>query len=267
MPARRSTSGASFRILSRREGFCCSSFVTRDWSERAKNEVPAKPQRTFRLAARRLLPSVDCLLALPMVASFPILAKPDPLLSSKSVASFFKSSQFSAVNRQLPDFARLPPNAISLLLTARSVTAFCRLPLSPANGGFVPDSGEAWSFIIKQIGGFVFQKLSALSRQLSASGLRAPSAQCLLPAADCPLRNCLLLTLSAPRNGGFVPNSGEARSFIIKQIRGFVFRKALSFQPSASGFPEPSRLCLCRLPSAYYRSPTAFRPAGTPARG
>ncbi|MGO9274624.1 MAG: hypothetical protein ACLQOO_31070 [Terriglobia bacterium] len=34
--------------------------------------------------------------------------------------------------------------------------------LLPPNGGFVPDSAEGRSFVIKQIGGFVFQKTSAL---------------------------------------------------------------------------------------------------------
>jgi len=34
-------------------------------------------------------------------------------------------------------------------------------------------------------------------------------------------------------HGGFVPHSSGSRSFIIKQIGGFVFQKALSFQPLA----------------------------------
>ncbi|MGO9270829.1 MAG: hypothetical protein ACLQOO_11350 [Terriglobia bacterium] len=95
--------------------------VTRNWSERAKNEAPVKPKRTFRLATLRLLPSVDCLLALPTVASFPILAKPDPLLSSKSVASFLKSSQLSAVSRQPSVFGFLP---FALAFSSSS----CQLP-------------------------------------------------------------------------------------------------------------------------------------------
>src|SRR5208282_1029475 len=108
----------------------------------------------------------------------------------------------------------------------------------------VPDSGQARSFVIKQIGGFVFKKLSAFSRQPSVFGF--------LPFAFCPCLFLLFLPTAdalCPANGGFVPDSGQARSFIIKQIGGFVFQKALSFQPSASGFPEPSRLFLCRLPS------------------
>jgi len=39
-----------------------------------------------------------------------------------------------------------------------------------------------------------------------------------------------------PPNGGFVPDSAKARSFVINQIGGFVFKKAISFQPSASAF-------------------------------
>src|SRR5208282_3891738 len=39
---------------------------------------------------------------------------------------------------------------------------------SPApNGGFVPDSAKRRSFLINQLGGFVFQKVSAFSRQPS----------------------------------------------------------------------------------------------------
>jgi hypothetical protein len=40
------------------------------------------------------------------VASFLIFPQPDPLFSSKSVASFLKSFQLSAISRQLPVFAR-----------------------------------------------------------------------------------------------------------------------------------------------------------------
>jgi len=35
----------------------------------------------------------------------------------------------------------------------------------PPNGGFVPDLDEGQSFVIKQIGGFVFQKFSAIRYQ------------------------------------------------------------------------------------------------------
>jgi len=44
-------------------------------------------------------------------------------------------------------------------------------PDKPPNGGFVPDFRKSRSFVINQIGGFVFEKkLSAISFQLSASG-------------------------------------------------------------------------------------------------
>jgi len=88
------------------------------------------------------------------VGSFLILAKSGPLLSSKSVASFFEkaaSFQLSAISKRsslLPfDFCPLPFALLPSLLP----------PLLP-NGGFVPDSAKGRSFVIKQIGGFVFQK-------------------------------------------------------------------------------------------------------------
>ena len=53
------------------------------------------------------------------------------------------------------------------------------------------------------------------------------------------------LAIRSP-NGGFVPDPDESRSFVIKQIRGFVFKKALSYQPSAlqkSAFHHEDSAC------------------------
>jgi len=47
-----------------------------------------------------------------------------------------------------------------------SFSAF-RVPPSDPNGGLVPDSGEGRSFVINQIGGFVFQRTCAFSLQPS----------------------------------------------------------------------------------------------------
>src|SRR5208282_4875385 len=94
-----------------------------------------------------------------------------PLFSSKSVASFFQ--KLSAVSHQ-PSASRSPRCVLFFTF------AICLLPFlsflglrpsgppHPQNGGFVPRSLKGRSFVINQIGGFVFQKLSALSPQLSA---------------------------------------------------------------------------------------------------
>ena|SRR5208282_1875204 len=64
----------------------------------------------------------------------------------------------------------------------------CRPPSMP-NGGFVPNFGRGRSFVINQIGGFVFQKssrLSAVSHQLQVSRAEPtvplPTAYYLLPS-------------------------------------------------------------------------------------
>jgi len=108
--------------------------------------------------------------------------------------------------------------------------------------GFVPDSAKDQSFVINQIGGFVLQKLSAFSRQpsgeverLMVQGRRAKNRSLGLDSSTFNIRPSTLL--SSP-NGGFVPDFSTARSFIIKQIGGFVFKKAISFQPSASGYQQ-----------------------------
>jgi hypothetical protein len=88
-------------------------------------------------------------------------------------------------------------------------------------------------------------QFSATSLQLSTVG-RAAAFRCppaLQPAAFRVLLRLLLC------NGGFVPDSAKARSFVINQIGGFVFKKALSFQPSVVRFqllvaPVPSADCL-----------------------
>ena len=162
----------------------------------------------------------------------------------------------------------------------------------PKIGGFVSDSAKARSFVINQIGGFVFQKNAAFSDRPSAClDTPPPSAFCLLDSADrlpptpsaptvasflvlvkarsfvvnqiggfifgWPLswhatppssatafcRPCAANAFPAP-NGGFVPDSSKARSFVINQLGGFVFQKTLL---SAIGLQLASTL----LPLAY----------------
>jgi len=55
---------------------------------------------------------------------------------------------------------------------------------------------------------------------------------------DYPVAFCLLLSAFCLPNGGFVPDSGKARSFVINQLGGFVFQKALSFQLSAVSYQQ-----------------------------
>src|SRR5271157_1112178 len=64
-----------------------------------------------------------------------------------------------------------------------------------------------------------------------------------------PCPDCRPLTADCSSNGGFVPDFSTARSFVFKQIGGFVFQKALSSQPSASSHPE-ARPVLSFLPFA-----------------
>jgi len=139
------------------------------------------------------------------VASFLVFVRPDPLLSINSVASFFKNSQLSTLGDQLavpaPPFRRLP--TADCLLPAALPPDYC---LPAPNGGFVPGFRKARSFVINQLGGFVFQK--TLSFQPSAASLPrhtafSPTAYRWLPPF-CRLR-CLLPTVFRPPNGGFVP--------------------------------------------------------------
>jgi len=167
------------------------------------------------------------------VASFLIPARADPLLSSKSVASFFK---------KLSAFCHQPSKEVEpLKVQHRGVKSSLFDPglfnlrpstfdsLRPPNGGFVPDFSNGRSFVIKQIGGFVFQK--TLSFQPSAvSGSRTVEAstsrsqeQSLRPGLF-NLRPSTFNSLRPP-NGGFVPDFSKGRSFVIKQIGGFVFQK------------------------------------------
>jgi hypothetical protein len=96
------------------------------------------------------------------------------LLSSKSVPSFAKALSF-----------QLQPSAArhSRFGVRRSPTAFC------SNGGFVPDSCKARSFVIMQIRGFVFQCFQLFSRQLA----RYPVPFTIPPAVFRQLASPLLL--------------------------------------------------------------------------
>jgi len=80
-----------------------------------------------------------------------------------------------------------------------------------------------------QIGGFVFEKPSALSHQpsgeverLMVKGRRAKNRSL---GSDSSTFNIRPSTLLSRPNGGFVPDFSTARSFIIKQIGGFVLQK------------------------------------------
>jgi len=97
------------------------------------------------------------------VASFLISAYADPLLSIKSVASFFE--KLSAFSRQ-PSASRSPEaHVVPHFAICPLPFAFCRSlllaygplnPSDPQNGGFVPHFRKVRSFVINQIGGFVF---------------------------------------------------------------------------------------------------------------
>jgi len=71
---------------------------------------------------------------------------------------------------------------------------------------------------------------------------------CLLPAAP-PSAYCLL-----PSDGGFVPHSANGRSFVIKQIGGFVFLKKSDVQGSKSNVQLPWPYVLPFLPFAFCHS-------------
>jgi len=73
------------------------------------------------------------------------------------------------------------------------------------------------------------------------------------------------------QNGGFVPDFHEGRSFVINQLGGFVFQKALRFQPSAIRGLSHIPTILCRLPqpsacqgppfSAFHLPPVCLPPS------
>jgi len=65
-------------------------------------------------------------------------------------------------------------------------------------------------------------------------------------------------TAFRPQNGGFVPVSGEGRSFIFNQIGGFVFKKSQFSAVSHQLAVLPSAFCL--PPTAFCCLPFAFRP-------
>jgi len=116
---------------------------------------------------------------------------------------------------------------------AHDVSQLSDIRLLAPNGGFVPHFRGARSFVIMQIGGFVFQKafsfrLSAIRRSRTVEGPRS-SSQEPVPGPPTPQPSTFDLELLF----GFVPHFRRARSFVIMQIGGFVFQKALSFQPSA----------------------------------
>jgi len=100
------------------------------------------------------------------VASFPITPMSSHLFSGKSVASFLKSHQLSAISLQKKSNRRRckveelragPWNLSAFDSSSRPATTW------PPNGGFVPHHAKDQSFVIKQIGGFVFEKPSAIS--------------------------------------------------------------------------------------------------------
>jgi len=129
----------------------------------------------------RILPTANRVLP-PTVASFLIPPTSNPLLSIKSVASFCKSSQHSAISDRFPVLPSRP-------CPTHKGTASRRQPIA-ANRGFVPDSADVQSFVINQIGGFVFQKLSVLSHlsAISSRSYRAgpmPFVRCIRPVAYC----------------------------------------------------------------------------------
>jgi len=64
------------------------------------------------------------------------------------------------------------------LLLADGLPADSRRPPFPINGGFVPDFYKSQSFVIKDIGGFVFQK----SSQHPAFNFQRPKMASLLSA-------------------------------------------------------------------------------------
>ncbi len=126
------------------------------------------------------------------MASFLIFPRADPLLSIKSVASFFQ--EFSVLSSQLSAISfRFGPSAYR-----RLPTADCQLPF------------QRWLRSSKVLG----SQFSAFSHQLPIRALYLP------PTAHCPL-----LTANWPSNGGFVPDFFKGRSFVINQIGGFVFQK------------------------------------------
>jgi len=59
----------------------------------------------------------------------------------------------------------------------------------------------------------------------------------------------LFNSTSWPPNGGFVPIFSKSRPFVINQLGGFVFQRALSFSHQPRGRPE-ARLVLLLLPFA-----------------
>ncbi len=137
----------------------------------------------FAFLASCLLPSADRLLSLgsppSTVGSYPIPINPDPLLSCKSVASFFKKlSAFGHQPSEEVEQSRvLRSNSQERSLVSRTSSTFDLQPStfnsSSPNGGFVPHFRRARSFVIMQIGGFVFQK--ALSFQPSADQMKSNS--------------------------------------------------------------------------------------------
>jgi len=99
----------------------------------------------------------------------------------------------------------------------------------------IPVKGQ--TFVIRQIGGFVFQKTlsfqpSAISRSRTVEGFKVEELSEVPGPEPFNLRPSTFNSSSAP-NGGFVPDSAKGRSFVINQIGGFVFQEALRFQPSA----------------------------------
>jgi len=126
-----------------------------------------------------------------------------------------------------------------------------------SNGGFVPDFHGARSFIIKQIGGFVFQKnsqLSSISRQLqlSTTGLchsLTPIARRIPPTAFRPV----VSAFCPPTVASFLISTEPDPLLSSKSVASF-FKKAPSFQPSAFGFGSlvvrnlPALPIGCRLP-------------------
>ena len=123
-------------------------------------------------------------------------------------------------------------------------SAYCFLPPALQNGGFVPDFCKGRSFVIMQIGGFVFQKV--LSFQPSARGFQIlivpptsrESSEARLPRpsdwSDCPLPNDFrLLPSKRWLRSGFL--QGSILCYHANRWLRFS-KKAHSLRPSAFSF-------------------------------
>jgi len=134
------------------------------------------------------------------------------------------------------------------------------------NGGFVPDTAKGRSFVIKQIGGFVFEKLSAVRLQLSAQRLAFLAERRWLTAASyCQTVASFFKFLSGacPERGCFLALFPLCFRFVFRGCPLFSTTPSLcsvkSLPESVRAFARnrrfclPSRLSNCGLPTATRR--------------